>query len=48
MSNYFHTFPTLPYDTDGTMPNKYQTVRNIMNRTKIKDSIKSDIAAYYP
>ena len=48
MSNYFHTFPTLPYDTDGTMPNKYQTVRNIMNRAKIKDSIKSDIAAYYP
>ena len=48
MSNYFHTFPTLPYDTDGTMPHKYQTVRNIMNRAKIKDSIKSDIAAYYP
>ena len=48
MSNYFHTFPTLPYDTDGTMPNKYQTVRNIMNRIKRKESIKSDIAAFYP
>ena len=48
MSNYFHTFPTIQYDTDGTMPNKYQTVRNIMNRAKIKYSIKSDIAAYYP
>ena len=48
MSNYFYTFPTVPYDADGTMPNKYQTVRNIMNRIKIKDSIKSDIAAFYP
>ena len=48
MSNYFHAFPTLPYDTDGTMPNKYQTVRNIMNRTKIKDTVKDDLAAYYP
>ena len=48
MSNYFHTFPTLPYDAVGTMPNTYQTVRNIMNRTKIKDSIKGDLAAYYP
>ena len=48
MSNYFYTFPTVPYDADGTMPNKYQTVRNIMNRIKIKESIKSDIAAYYP
>ena len=48
MSNYFHAFPTLPYDTDGTMPNKYQTVRNIMNRTKIKNTVKDDLAAYYP
>ena len=48
MSNYFYTFPTVPYDADGTMPNKYQTVRNIMNRIKIKESIKSDIAAFYP
>ena len=48
MSKYIHTFPTLPYDAVGTMPNTYQTVRNIMNRTKIKDSIKGDLAAYYP
>ena len=48
MSNYFYTFPTVPYDADGTMPNKYQNVRNIMNRIKIKESIKSDIAAFYP
>ena len=48
MSNYFYTFPTVPYDADGTMPNKYRTVRNIMNRIKIKESIKSDIAAFYP
>ena len=48
MSNYFHAFPTLPYDSVGTMPNRYQTVRNIMKRTKIKQSVKQDLAAYYP
>jgi hypothetical protein len=48
MSNYFHVFPKLPYDVDGTMPNKYQTVRNIMSRVKLKNSIKEEIAAYYP
>ncbi len=48
MSNYFHAFPTLPYDAVGTMPNTYQTVRNIMNRTKIKKSVKDDLTAYYP
>ena len=48
MSNYFHAFPTIPYDSVGTAPNNYQTVRNIMNRTKIKQSVKADIAAYYP
>ena len=48
MSNYFNAFPTVSYDSVGTMPNQYQTVRNIMNRTRIKESVKQDIAAYYP
>ena len=48
MSNYFKGFPTIQYDINGTEPNQYKTITNIMQRYVLKESVLEDITVYYP
>ena len=48
MSNYFSSIQNVQYDINGTEPNNYRTVTNIMKRARFKTSIIEDISDYYP
>ncbi len=48
MSNYFSSIQNVQYDINGTEPNNYRTVTNIMKRASFKTSIIEDISDYYP
>ena len=48
MSNYFSSIPNVQYDINGTEPNNYRTVTNIMKRARFKTSSIEDISDYYP
>lgn len=48
MANYFKTIPKIAYDMNGTMPNRYVDVTNIMKRVTFKKKILEDISLYYP
>ena len=48
MANYFRNIPKVKYDINGTEPNKYLNVTNIMKRISFKPSVIEDITDYYP
>jgi len=48
MSNYFSSIQNVQYDINGTEPNNYRTVTNIMKRARFKTSSIDDISDYYP
>ena len=48
MSNYFRNIPQVNYDINGTEPNNFLSVTNIMKRVKFKPQVIEDIAEYYP
>ena len=48
MANYFRNIPKVKYGINGTEPNKYLNVTNIMKRISFKPSVIEDITDYYP
>ena len=48
MSNYFRNIPNVLYDINGTEPNRFRAVTNIMQRVKFKSSVIENITDYYP
>ena len=48
MANYFKAIPNISYDINGTAPNTFQKVTNIMMRPKFKQKIIDEITNYYP
>ena len=49
MSEFFSHYPKVPYNVTGVMePTRLKTAVNIMNRTKIKDVLLSDIVQFEP
>ena len=47
MANYFKNIPKVSYDINGTEPNNFLSVTNIMKRVKFKSKIIEDIVDYY-
>ena len=47
MANYFRNIPNVNYDINGTEPNNYLNVTNIMQRIKFKPKVLEDISDYY-
>ena len=47
MANYFRNIPQVEYDINGTEPNNFLSVTNIMKRVKFKPNIIEDIVDYY-
>ena len=48
MANYFKGIPNISYDINGTAPNTFQKVTNIMMRPKFKANVIDEISNYYP
>ena len=48
MSNYFKNKPNVLYDINGTEPNQFRAVTNIMSRVRFKPSVIENITDYYP
>ncbi len=48
MANYFRNIPQVEYDINGTEPNNFLSVTNIMKRIKFKPKVLEDISDYYP
>tara|TARA_B100001778_G_scaffold331145_1_gene335043 strand:+ start:577 stop:1155 length:579 start_codon:yes stop_codon:yes gene_type:complete len=48
VANYFKNIPKVSYDINGTEPNNFLSVTNIMKRVKFKPKIIEDIVDYYP
>jgi hypothetical protein len=48
MANYFRNIPNVLYDINGTEPNQYRAVTNIMKRVKFRPSVIENISDYYP
>ena len=48
MANYFRNIPNVQYDINGTEPNRFRAVTNIMQRVKFKSSVIENITDYYP
>ena len=48
MSNYFKNIPNVLYDINGTEPNQFRAVTNIMSRVRFKPSVIENIIDYYP
>ena len=48
MANYFRNIPNVQYDINGTEPNQFTTVTNIMKRVRFKPSVIENITDYYP
>ena len=48
MANYFRNIPNVQYDINGTEPNRFRVVTNIMQRVKFKSSVIENITDYYP
>ena len=48
MANYFRNIPNVQYDINGTEPNQYRAVTNIMKRVKFRPSVIENISDYYP
>ena len=48
MANYFSSIPNVDYDINGTEPNHFRSVTNIMSRVRFKPSVIENITDYYP
>ena len=48
MANYFSSIPNVDYDINGTRPNQFRSVTNIMQRVRFKTSVLENITDYYP
>ena len=48
MANYFSSIPNVDYDINGTEPNQFRSVTNIMQRVRFKPSVLENITDYYP
>lgn len=48
MANYFKNIPNVQYDINGTEPNNFRAVTNIMQRVKFKSTVIDSISDYYP
>ena len=48
MANYFSSIPNVDYDINGTEPNQFRAVTNIMSRVRFKPSVIENITDYYP
>ena len=48
MANYFSSIPNVDYDINGTEPNQFRSVTNIMSRVRFKPSVIENITDYYP
>ena len=48
MANYFSSIPNVDYDINGTEPNQFHSVTNIMQRVRFKPSVLENITDYYP
>ena len=48
MANYFRKIPNVLYDINGTEPNRFTTVTNIMKRVRFKPSVLENITDYFP
>ena len=48
MANYFRNIPNVQYDINGTEPNNFRAVTNIMQRVKFKSTVIDAISDYYP
>ena len=48
MANYFKNIPNVLYDINGTEPNQFRAVTNIMSRVRFKPSVIENITDYYP
>ena len=48
MADYFRNIPNVLYDINGTEPNQYRAVTNIMKRVKFRPSVIENISDYYP
>ena len=48
MANYFSSIPNVDYDINGTEPNQFRSVTNIMQRVRFKPSVIENITDYYP
>ena len=48
MANYFSSIPNVDYDINGTEPNQFRSVTNIMQRIRFKPSVLENITDYYP
>lgn len=48
MANYFRNIPNVLYDINGTEPNQFTAVTNIMKRVRFKPSVIENITDYYP
>ena len=48
MSNYFKNITNVLYDINGTEPNQFRAVTNIMSRVRFKPSVIENITDYYP
>ena len=48
MANYFRNIPNVLYDINGTEPNQYRAVTNIMKRVTFRPSVIENISDYYP
>jgi len=48
MANYFRNIPNVQYDINGTEPNQYRAVTNIMKRVRFRPTVIENISDYYP
>ena len=48
MANYVSSIPNVDYDINGTQPNQFRSVTNIMQRIRFKPSVLENITDYYP
>jgi len=48
MAYYFSSIPNVDYDINGTEPNHFRSVTNIMSRVRFKPSVIENITDYYP
>jgi hypothetical protein len=47
MSNFFDTFPRIPYNIQGKRLTNYQTVTNIFFRVRVLREVLNNISSYY-
>lgn len=48
MSEYFQNLPTIFYNIEKTKPSRFSRATNLTTRSKLRESIRKNIVAYYP